>query len=245
MNRYTIPNLKNACQVLTLLSSETEPRTVSDLARQLTVPRTSMLRILRTLEDEGMVERKGRGYVAGAMLLRSGLMALRQNNLRVLARKVLSELAAATGETAHLAKRAGHQMLILEVCESPNTVRAASQAGKLVDIHCSATGKVMLAFAVDDVPALLAGHPLTARTPNTLTRLDDLLEALKPIRAQGYALDDVEYVAGVRCCAAPVYDQLGEVIAAIGITASITTFTRERIESVAAQIKHAAAQLLS
>lgn len=245
MNRYTIPNLRNACQVLSLLSAETEARTVSELARQLAVPRTSMLRILRSLEAEGMVEASGKGYRAGAMLLRAGLMALRQNNLRVLAKGALARLSAATGETAHLAKRVGHQMLILEVSESPNTVRAASQAGKLVDIHCSATGKVMLAYAVDDVPGLLAGHPLQARTENTITRLDDLLDALAEVRQQGYALDDVEYVAGVRCCAAPVYDPLGDVVAAIGITASITTFTRDRIETVAKQIQAAARELLS
>lgn len=245
MRQYIIPNLRNACRVLTLLSTETEPLTVSELSKRLAVPRTSMVRIVGTLEAEGMVERRQKGFRAGAMLFRSGLLALRQSNLRVLGRRALGCLSAATGETAHLAKRVGRQMLILEVSESPNTVRAASQAGRLVDSHCSATGKVMLAYAVDDVPDLLAGRKLKARTGNTITDLDDLQKELAQVRKQGYALDDMEYVAGVRCCAAPVYDPLGDVVAAIGITASITAFTRDRIETVAEQVKAAAGGLLA
>lgn len=245
VNQYIIPNLKNACQVLVLLSTEKEPLTVSDLAKRLSVPRTSMVRIMSTLEAEGMVEKRQKGYRAGALLFRSGLMALRQSNLRVLGREVLGRLSAATGETAHLAQRVGHQMLILEVSESPNTVRAASQAGRLVDIHCSATGKVMLAHAVDDVPGLLAGHKLEARTENTITDLDTLMKALEQVREQGYALDDVEYVAGVRCCAAPVYDPVGDVVAAIGITASITTFTRDRVEFIVNQVRAAAHEFIA
>lgn len=244
MNRYTIPNLKNACRVMTLLSEDPEPISIADLSKRLEVPRTSMLRILKTLEAEGMIEQVGRCYVAGAMLLHSGLMALKQNNLRVLAGPILKALSVQTGETAHLAKLAGHKILILEVSDSPNTVRAASQAGTLTDIHCSASGKVMLAHTVEDVASFMADVPLTARTENTLTTIPELEAEVERTRERGYGLDDIEYVVGVRCLAVPVYGALGDVVAAIGITASITTFTRQRIDLVAEQVK-AAAQALS
>ena len=243
MNRYTIPNLKNACRVLSLLSQESEPVSIADLSKRLEVPRTSMLRILKTLEGEGMVEPVGRCYVAGAMLLHSGLMALKQNNLRVMAGGILKKLSAETGETSHLAKLAGHKMLILEVSESPNTVRAASQAGTLTDIHCSASGKVMLAYSVDNVAEFMADVPLTPRTENTITSISELEADVQLTRKRGYGLDEIEYVVGVRCLAAPVYGALGDVVAAIGITASITTFTRSQIDVVAARVQAAAQEL--
>ena len=243
MDPYIIPNLRNACRVLSELSSSPEPLTVSDCARRLDVPRTSMLRILHTLEVEGLVEKSARGYTAGAQLLRTGLAALRQDNLRVLARPVLDRLSRELGETAHLAKRAGGQVLILIVSESPNTVRAASQAGKLVDIHCSATGKVLLAHLADDPMSLLGQPPWTQRTENTITTPDAMLAELELTRERGYGIDDIEYVVGVRCLAAPVYGPLGEVVAAIGITASITSFTRDRIAQVGGVVIAAAKDL--
>jgi len=243
MNRYVIPNLKHACRVITLLSEEAKPMSIAELSKRLEVPRTSMLRIIKTLEAEGMVEAEGRCYVAGAMLLRAGLMALKQSHLRVLAGPVLDKLAVETRETAHIAKMAGQKMLILEVSDSPNTVRAASQAGTLADLHCSATGKVMLAYTVENLAAFFRELPMAQRTEHTITNMEAFEAEIEQTRERGYGLDDVEYVVGVRCLAAPVYSALGDVVAAIGITASIMTFTRSKIEFMAERVQAAAAEL--
>ncbi|MGJ8640814.1 MAG: IclR family transcriptional regulator [Opitutaceae bacterium] len=243
MNKYTIPNLKNACRVMQMLPENKGGMTIEDLSRSLNVPRTSMLRIVSTLEESGFVERVGRRFFAGGRLLQMGLLALKENNLRVLSAPILAELSQTTGETAHLAQLSGKQMLIIEVSESPNTVRAALSAGRMVDTYCSATGKVMMTYTVNDLASFLEGVDLESRTENTKTTLSDMEAECIVTRERGYALDDIEYVEGVRCLAAPVYNGLGDVVAAIGITASILSFTRDRIDEMAEQVIAAAGKL--
>lgn len=243
MSKYTIPNLKNACRVMQLLPENKGGLTIEDLSRRLTVPRTSMLRIVSTLEEAGFVERVGRRFFAGGRLLQLGLLALKENNLRVLSAPILEGLSQATGETAHLAQLSGKQMLILEVSESPNTVRAALSAGRMVDAYCSATGKVMMAYAVEDLPNFLDGINLERRTENTKATLSEIEAECLVTRERGYALDDIEYVEGVRCLAAPVFNGLGDVVGAIGITASILSFTRNRIDEMAEKVIAATGKL--
>jgi len=98
-----------------------------------------------------------------------------------------------------------------------------------------------LFFARDGLS--LTGIKLSPRTPKTLTTRAALEAECADIRRQGYALDNEEYHLGVRCLAAPVFDASGAVAAAIGITASVTTFPKRRISEVASHVLRAADEL--
>ncbi|MFD2257860.1 IclR family transcriptional regulator [Luteolibacter algae] len=243
MSKYTIPNLKNACLALKLMAEQKSGISIGEMGEHLGVPRTSMLRILTTLEDEGFVQREGRTYQIGPMMLGMGLKAFKKSDIRELAGPVLNILAVTTGETAHLAQLTGKQALIARVCESPNPVRAASKEGTLADIHCSATGKIMLAFAVSDLSGFLDGVPLVKRTPHTSVSVKALAKEIREIQARGYSIDNEEYSIGVRCLAAPVRNASGKVEAAIGITASTVSFPQERIPEIADRVISAAEDL--
>jgi DNA-binding IclR family transcriptional regulator len=244
MNRYHIPNLARACQVIKLFAGSEEGLTSSEVARRLAIPRTTALRILLTLCEEGLIAHHEHSYRAGPELVRLGLRALGATSLRTRAVPVLRALSQHTGETAHLAILSGDRSLILEVCDSPNPVHVASRAGTLAEIHCSATGKVFLAFAFGDrLGPFLASLPLKARTPNTATSAAVLRAECAEIARRGYALDDEEYYAGVRCLAAPVWDGSGAVAGAIGITASTTSFPKRRTSEMARHVLEAAATL--
>jgi IclR family transcriptional regulator, KDG regulon repressor len=244
MNRYRIPNLGRACHVLKLFAGSAETLSSSEVAQRLDLPRTTALRILLTFCEEGFLARVGTGYRAGTELDRLGMLVREAAPLRERAVSVLRDLSIATGETAHLAVLSGDQSLIVEVCDSPNPVRAASRPGTLAEIHCSATGKVFLAFALSDQQrAALGGRALVSRTPHTLVSKAALLRECQEIVRRGYAVDNEEYHLGVRCLAAPVWDIAGDVVAAIGITASSLYFTKKRIPSMARQVLGAAAAL--
>ena len=240
MNKYVIPNLKKACSVLKLLAKEPKGLTMNEMGGRLDIPRTTLLRILSTLKDEEMVTARDRKYFLGLALIHLGSKALEKVSLRKVALPVLKELSQETRETAHLAVRAEDRALLIEVCDSPHPVRVASRSGTLADIHCSATGKVFLAYQVKDLAEFLDGKTLEARTPTTLTTIKELERDGELVRSRGYALDEEEYSEGVRCLAAPVRDAFGRVVAAIGITASVSTFTKKRIPSVAKQVMGAA-----
>ncbi|MFH0947084.1 MAG: IclR family transcriptional regulator [Planctomycetota bacterium] len=243
MTKYIIPNLRNACRVLTLLSEQRAGLPLADIARRLEIPRTTALRIATTLTAEGIVEQVGRRYVLGPMLIQLGTRAMENLDLRTIAIPVLRELSRETQETAHLAVPAGDKALLLEVCDSPLPVRVASRPGTLADIHCSATGKVFLAFRHDDLAEFLEGKELIRRTENTRTTVEQQQEEAERTRERGYAVDNEEYSLGVRCLAAPVYDSFGKVVAAIGITASTSSFSKRLIPAVARSVTTAASSI--
>lgn len=243
MEKYIIPSLRNACRVLKLLTEEGAGMALAEIGRRLEIPRTTALRILSTLHAEGMVDQRGREYVLGADLIRLGARALDGVDVREAAIPVLRDLSRETEETAHLAIRSGDKALLLEVCDSPHPVRVASRPGTLADIHCSATGKVLLAFQFASVRELLDGVELEARTPRTMTSVEALEEESRRVREAGFAVDEEEYSPGVRCLAAPIRNSFGEVIAAVGITASTTSFTRRRIKPVSRSVMAAAERI--
>jgi IclR family acetate operon transcriptional repressor len=244
MNTYQIPNLAKACRVLAWLAGERGAFSVSEVARRLEMPRTTALRVLRTLRAEGLLEETDGRYRSGAGLLRLGLLALQSVEINSLAEPILQNLARATDETAHLAVRTDVQMLILRVADSPHPIRVASRPGALVSIHCAATGKALLAaMPPEQVRQLLGGKRLERRTDRTITTLAALEAELEAIRRQGYAVDDEEYHPGVRCLAAAVYDARGEVVAALGITAATVRFAKRKIPAMAREVTRAAEAL--
>ena len=236
--RYTIPNLANACRALRLLGGHEEGLNMTAIREALEVPHTSALRILRTLESEGFVQSKGRNFLLGPAFLEMGASHFASFNLRKAALPALQQLVDKTGETAHFCVPSGYQSLILEVVESPEPVRVASRPGTLADIHCSATGKVFLAYLFrDEFDEFLSYQALTKRTANTLVSSEALEAELDQVDRLGYAVDDEEYHPGVRCLAAPVRNIEDLVVGSIGITASTQRFSKKMIPLIADKVK--------
>lgn len=244
MPDYTIPNLKNACRILDCLAASTEPQSNAELATQLGIPRSTVLRILFTLEAQGFIVRTGKRYHLGIALIHLGAAASRQHPLPEVAQPVLSHVTTQCDETSHLVALVNDHALILQVCASPHPMSAHSRKGTLADLHCSAAGKVLLAYLPEaERLACLERLQLHARTPNTLTDPLALEQELEHIRTQGYAIDEEEYHLGVRCMALPIVTIDGSVPYAIGITASIYRFTPDRIPELRALLQQAAEAL--
>lgn len=244
VDRYQIPSLAKACQALRLMADAGRPFTPSDLARQLKMPRTTAFRLLRTLVAEGLIDERDDGYHLGIGMLRLALRTLEGIDVRGKSVPVLRELANCTGETAHIAILASDKSLLVEVFDSPNPLRVASRTGTLADLHCSSTGKVLLAhLAAERRDLLIEALKMERRTRNTITAKQDLRRDLERVLELGYGLDDEEYMEGVRCLAAPVRDVGDHVVAAIGITGATLRFTRGEIPRIAELVIGAAAQL--
>jgi IclR family acetate operon transcriptional repressor len=241
MNKYHIPNLGKACEVLELISNTPGGLRLKEISRQLDIPRTTALRITQTLLDADYLAPNEEGaFTLGTALVQIGVKALDQLDIRGVARPVLQALSADIGESSHLAMLNGNQSMLVEVADSPHPVRIAARPGTLVELHCSATGKVFLAFSIAEPGTFCKTLELAEHTRNTDTSVKAVLASIKQTRKQGYALDEEEYVPGVRCIAAPVLNAFGKTIAAVGITASTSTFTKSKIRSMAAKVQKAA-----
>jgi IclR family acetate operon transcriptional repressor len=244
LRRYQIPNLRNACRIQKLLATKPEGLTVSEISRALTIPFTSALRIMATLQLEGFVRKAAGKFELGPVVIHIGNASLAGTEIRDLALPVLEELTRRTEETSHLAIPCEGRPLIVAVQDSPHPLRAASRPGFLAEPHCSSTGKVLLAFGfADRLEEVVGAGPFHRRTPQTIVKLAELRKDLEFARKRGYSLDNEEYHPGVRCTAAPVYSSDGSLVAAIGITASSIRFTRERVAEMARHVIAAAAEL--
>ncbi len=246
MPDYVIPNLKNACRLLTYLATVSKGLSVSELAHELEVPRTTVLRIVKTLVGENFLREENGCYSLGGGLAALGMKASGSLDVRTAARPLLEKLTEKTNETSHLALWDDGRALIAEVADCPHPLSAASKPGTRAYVHASATGKILLAYRFMDTLATVWKKPDRVRlTSKTVTRLDGLEKQLEKALKNGYAMDNEEYHEGVRCLAAPVFDSAGEVCAAMGITASCARFTRKRVPDVAKAVKNAARELSS
>ncbi len=240
---YRIPNLARACQVLRLFASSCDSFSSSAVARQLKMPRTTVLRILHTLAAERLLQRRGFDFTASPEL-HTGLRSIADTALRAAAVPVLNEISQLTGETACLALLAGDKVAVVETCDSPYAARVGSGLRRVdgLALHCLREG--VSGFWTAGLSGDGAGRWATAGTnPRTMTNAEALATECSRIVRQGYALDNEEYEEGVRCLAAPVWGSGGVLAAAIGVWASAATFTEQRASDVAPLVLQAAKKL--
>ena len=241
MNDYLIPNLIKASQLLSLLARSKKPVSASEIESALNLPKATAFRILRTFEHTGYVVKTEGKFRTGPALVEIGILSLTQVEIRKVAVPVLQKLTDATGFTSHLAILSGHKSLILEVRDSPNPVQVASRPGSLVDLYCTSTGKVFLAFNLyDQLEDVFSQNPPQSHTARTITGLEELKASLHQVKTQGYATDDREFHEDIRCVAAPVRNINDEVIAAIGVTAPVAQFPQSTQKKVIQHVMDAA-----
>jgi len=146
------------------------------------------------------------------------------------------------GETSHFAVREGGQAFFIDhQTPTGQVVSVAGQTGEFAPLHCTAHGKALLAdYDLKDLKALFGRAPLHTYTRTTITSLTRLARTCGRVRADGFALDDGEYIEEVRCLAAPIRDPQGEIVASVGISSPVTRLHSKRIAPAAAEVVAAA-----
>lgn len=242
---YTIPSLKRGIRIIEAILGSEDGLSALELEKKLHIPKTTIFRILHTLEGAKWLEKNGERYTAGYRLVRTGLKALSGMELRRISAPFLNRLSEATGETSHLGIWSGKQVMLAEVCDGPKHIRIACRAGTLVPCHCSALGKVLLAGVVGaaNLAVFFKDVALKRRTQNTITDPQRLAGELERIDDLGYAVDDCECYEEVRCVAAPVRNSFNSVVAAVGITATTLTLAKDMIPGVAETVVRAAGDI--
>jgi DNA-binding IclR family transcriptional regulator len=226
--------------------SDAQPEwSLSDLAQTTKLNKTTAFRLLAALEAEGLVLRNplSSGYRLGVELVALGGCAMRSNPLRAVSRPVLESLAQECDEAATLEVLTGAHVLIVDEVSSRHPMGMSQDVGSRLPVHATATGKLLLAYAGDDVRAATLRLPLSRLTDQTITDLDRLHQQLGEIRQQGHALAIGELEQGFIAIAAPVYDRERQVVAAISIGGSYLRLTSERRPEVTALVQMAARQI--
>lgn len=197
----------------------------ADLARAVPFARTTVHRILYSLEKLGYVEKdeiKSRYQLAAKFFELTG-PALNFRRLRSVSKGIMQQLLLRFGETINLGVIEDFQVAYIDVLQSPSALRIAAIPGERNPMHCTALGKAMLAFLPEgEIAAVLDHNPLIRRTSKTITQKKHLLEHLASVRERAVALDMEENLTGVVCVASPIFDQVGRVIAGLSISGPAT-----------------------
>jgi IclR family transcriptional regulator, acetate operon repressor len=196
--------------------------TLSHLAKRAGLNVSTAHHLLATLVARGYVARAGaRGvYYLGSKILQLSTARVRQVGLIDMAAPYLRKLNEETGETVHLATLQGEDLVTLIKLEARHAVRVdAGTVGKSNAAHATATGKAILAWLPErEMLRVLAGKGMTRFTDNTITDITGLIEELRHVRRNGFAVDREEFQPGVICVGAAVRDHAGGVIGSISIS---------------------------
>jgi DNA-binding IclR family transcriptional regulator len=216
-----LTSVRRALSVLDLFSVEHPELSLAEMARCMDVHKSSVLRILATLESAGLVAKDGRTgkYRLGLKILELAGRVLSRYDLRTVAGPYMEELARTSGEIIHLSIRDGDQIVYLDKKGQGQVLTVATRIGGRHPAYASAMGKVLLAgMPPEESEALIGSSPRVALTPHTITDAAVLAEELARVRSAGYALDNEESFPGISCVAAPIRDRSGRVVAAISVT---------------------------
>lgn len=240
---YRIRSVERAIAILRAFSFSEPQLGVTELSRKLGLHKSTIHRLLSTLERERLVEwdaQTGR-YRLGLGLFELGSLVVATAELRKVARPVLESVHSACGETVHLAILDEGDVVYIDKIESRSKLRMYSEVGRRAPAHCTGLGKVLLAYLPDDeLQRVIERKGLRAYTSRTITSAHALREQLARVRLQGYAVDSGEHEELVRCAAAPVFDHTGKVAAAVSIAAVAVDVASTRFAELVELVRDAA-----
>lgn len=228
------------------LFSPVEPRLpLREISQRLNMPKSTTHNLLNTLVAAGYIEKADSDHYA----LGTAIIGLTQNvrvnvELRDRAAPLLRQLADSCHESVYLTVRDGCHVLYIYAIESSQRLVARTAVGERAEMHCTSVGKAALAFLPpEEVDQMYQDAALTRHTPNTITDLDRLKQALALTRACGYAVDNQEHEAHTYCVGAPVFDERGGVLGACSVSGSDEEIVGLRLESIAASVAQTAQEI--
>lgn len=239
-----LSTLDKGLHVLDILSTANTPGglTLTELSRAIGMHRTTLFRILSTLQARRLVERDADTdrYQIGLGVLSLASARLRDLDIRHVARPILLQLCEQTRESVYLAIIDGPEVVTVERFEGTQVIALRAEIGGRRPAYCTASGKAILAELGDDAidRVLAAGMP--PRTSRTITSPQVMRYHLIEVHTRGFAIDDEERIEGVRCVAAPVFGYDGYVCGAISIAAPALRTSFERLDALGVEARAAA-----
>ncbi|MBN1315803.1 MAG: IclR family transcriptional regulator [Anaerolineales bacterium] len=230
--------VRRAIAILRCFTVEESELGVSELARKLDIHKSTISRLLSTLESEGLVNRniENRRYSLGMGLLGLASHVVLHTDLRQTARPLLRRLANQTQETVDLAIRDGDKVVNIEqITPSDRLVLNFGWVGRRSPMHASSTGKVLLAHMAEEELDNLLKEPLDSFTDYTITDPHVLRAELALVKQNGYATGFEILEIGLNAVAAPIRDHTEQVIATCSVAGPSYRFSKHQIEEKVAE----------
>ncbi|MBB5216039.1 IclR family transcriptional regulator [Parapusillimonas granuli] len=235
-----------ALRILLAVSSRGRAMALSEITEELDIPKGTAHRLCAQLVSMGFLARDvdERSYGIGKSLRRLALNTLNHRSVQALRHDVLIELVKQVGETCNFTTLDGTQVVYLDRVEAQWPLRLIFDVGSHVPLHCTASGKLLLAHMPPREAARVLPHlKLDAKTPSTITSLLDLERECRLIREQGYSTDREEFIAGMVAVAVPARDSRGDVRAVVAMHAPTARMSIERAIELLPYLNKAAREM--
>lgn len=201
---YKAPAIEKAVRIMESLAAEGEPQSLSHLSRSLGVGKSSLLGVLRGLEDAGWVERAGKGYRVGRAFAALAKSVAPSPGVVELARPMLNALAERLGQSVCLGRRSGDKVIIEACAEAAGNLRIALRPGMAVPLLAAATGMALLSKMSEAEAAALLPSRMPSYTQKSPATSELFMQGVKKAREDGFSLDEEEYMRGINAAAAPL-----------------------------------------
>ena len=235
MKKYGAPSVKKAFAILNAIASSRQGFGVSELAKKLKMAKSTVHGMTSALEELGAVMRHPRTkkYKLGFTLLEIGRSAYSQIDLKTAARPVTVDLMEKTRTSIFLGILNGDHVTILDIVEARQDLNITAPVGSSIPLFAGAVGKVFLAFMEQEqADRMIQSKKLPRFTDKSISDPQRYRRELEQVREQGYAVDDEEYIMGVRAVASPLME-LGQLQSAIWAVGFKTSLDDERMQALA------------
>ena len=244
---YIIQSVSHALDVLEQFSGEHDELGVTELSKRLKLHKNNVFRLLATLESRGYIEqnRATENYRLGIRCLQLGQTYVTQMGLLRQAHPIIETLAQAANETAFVAILRKACVVPLDAVEAKRPVRMTARVGDALPLHCTAAGKVQLAFISDADLREALTEGLSRYTDHTITDHQTLQHQLKKIAEVGYSVELGEHIADVHSIAVPIRDYTRNVVGSLAVSGPAHRMSGERLEKEIAPLMQKAGHELS
>ena len=238
-----IKSLQRAINILDLFDEQMVELGITEIAETLGLHKSTAAGLVYTLEHNGYLDQdpETRKYRLGFKLVERASTRLDQIDVRQVALPFLQELRAWCGESVNLAVLDGEQIVYIERLTTTQSLGMRAKVGYRAPLHCTALGKAILSgMPQGKVEEFIAQYGLPAFTANSITDCAQFLQEMDRVREQGFAVDNEENEAGVRCVAAPIFDHTGQPAAAVSISSPVLRFPLSEVPHYGQKVIEAA-----
>ena len=238
----SIRAVERALDVLMCFTSQTPELTMTQISELVGLNKSTVHRLLATLEGKRFVERNPETgvYKLGIRLVQMAFLTMEHNDLRRLAAPFLHSLCDQYHENVNLSVLDDTDVVYVDVIESSQRVKLAASSGQRLPAFCTASGKAILAFVPEENVKRILERGVSRYTQNTILSQKAFFENIQEARERGFALSEQEFEEGINAIAAPIFNSKSKPIASVSIAGPAYRLTRERMLEIGPDLVAAA-----
>jgi len=238
--------IQKAVAILEAIANDTRALSLPDIAEQLSLPRQTVYRVIKQLEEIGLVIRDPirERYCIGQRLNHLALASISNTNNNKASHVILQQLVDEVGETCNVGMLDGYEIIYIDRVECDWPLRVQLMAGSRVPVYCTAIGKLLLANLEPEArQQLFSISEMKRYTDNTITSFEELEANLEEVRLQGYSINNQEDSIGLIAMAVPIRDTAAQMVAGLAIHAPAARLSIPAARRLLPNLHEAAAKI--